>query len=91
MGRGIGIAFIANEKHPMELNLDYYTLDHLEQLLARADSDLRKALINGERWEKISLKQDLITKVALEIHKRRYPFGGTPAEKPLRGHDSMND
>lgn len=64
-------------------NIDYYTL--AEQYL-KETGELRQSLLEGVPWEDLRNKKNLITQLAIALHRRK-PYNFNPAESPSRNLD----
>ena len=58
----------------MELNFDYMDLPMLETLYGQEEKRLNQLLLAGASWQSLSKERELVTKLAMTIHQRRYPL-----------------
>ncbi len=72
----------------MDINFKYLNRDLLEHLYKKAQSTLKKALLNAEDIQQIQQKEKILTQIAIERHRKDRPedFGCTPAELNFRSH-----
>ncbi|HEU0063625.1 MAG TPA: hypothetical protein VFQ58_01290 [Flavisolibacter sp.] len=69
----------------MEINFKYLNPEFLEHLYQKAEIELKDALLKGAEWEEIKEKENILTAIAIERHRRYRPEDfGTPADTPLR-------
>ena len=68
----------------MKIDYSALPLEQLERMYQDADAKLRQALLNGASWEEAKAQRDVVTEIAVQLHKRKYPLTGTPADTPFR-------
>ena len=70
----------------MEINFKYLNKDILEDLYKKAESVLKKALLNGDKWMDIKEKEMIFTELSIQRHRAAQPedFGETPTESYSR-------
>lgn len=57
----------------MEINLDYLDLPTLEAFYTQEEERLKAYLLAGRSWQSLAEERQLVTKLAMTIHQRRFP------------------
>lgn len=58
----------------MEIDFSYLNLYDLDKMHEQAEARLKMALLQGEPWETVKQKKDVVTRLAIAIHQRKYPI-----------------
>ena len=69
----------------MEIDLRRLDTEQLNIMLERANEQLRSALVNGEPWEEVEKKSQVVTEIAFQLHRNKFPSeNSTPSDTALR-------
>lgn len=71
----------------MDIHFSSLPLEDLKHLHRKADMDLQQALLNGDQWESIRIKKQVVTQLAVLVHKRMEVHkteSPTPADTQMR-------
>ena len=68
----------------MEINLKGLGVEELRNLFSKTERELQTALLNGASWEEVKSKRNLVTEIAIELHKKKFPSSGSPADTAFR-------
>lgn len=58
----------------MEIDFSYLNLYDLDRMHEQAEARLKAALLNGDPWETVKQKKDVVTRIAIAVHQRKYPI-----------------
>lgn len=66
----------------MENNLSSLDLDTLKRMHQTAAFKMQSALLNGASWEEVKDHRQMVTELAIAIHKKQPSYFLNPAESP---------
>ncbi|HEV7621854.1 MAG TPA: hypothetical protein VGO09_08980 [Flavisolibacter sp.] len=71
----------------MDINFRYLPLDFVKLLYKKANAALKKSLLRGDEMHDIKSKEQMVTELAIEIHRKEHPeFYFSPEEENGRRH-----
>ncbi|MDB5251292.1 MAG: hypothetical protein JWP27_461 [Flaviaesturariibacter sp.] len=72
----------------MEDNLNSLELDTLKRMHQSAAFRMQAALLSGSSWEDVREHREMVTELAIAIHRKEPAYFLNPAESPRRSSPS---
>ncbi|MDB5196075.1 MAG: hypothetical protein JWP88_445 [Flaviaesturariibacter sp.] len=72
----------------MENDLDKLDIEALKRMHQTASFKMQAALLNGAEWNEVRDHREMVTGLAIAIHKKQPSYFLNPAESPNRRDDS---
>jgi hypothetical protein len=82
------ISVYNNPTKHMNHEFEKLSLIELEALHKRAERELHQSLINGDSWQDVRSKRQVVTQIAIHLHRKRNPvhFPGNQNERRPNDH-----
>ncbi|RZM20844.1 MAG: hypothetical protein EOO88_35000 [Pedobacter sp.] len=71
----------------MENDLTSLEINTLKRMHQSASFKMQSALLNGATWEEVQDQREIVTELAIAIHKKQPSYFLNPAEAPSRRSD----